>query len=242
MILQYITNTDFKLRGSDYIQIIRLLGKGNTAEVFDCKNGKVCKLFFEGYPSEYAELEFKNAKEMYRNKISVPKPFEMVKIENREWIIYEKIEGKTLQNIITETEEGIDAILDIFVNLHLKILSHHSKNVLPYKEYIISILKNKRITDQIVFNKVIALPDDDYFLHGDFHPNNILIMPDKTPVVIDFMNVCYGPALYDIARTYFLIKQYNIYLANQYLKKMGAVKNDIAEFLDIIEFCRKYED
>lgn len=66
-------------------------------------------------------------------------------------------------------------------------------------------------------------------------------MPDKTPVVIDFMNVCYGPVLYDITRTYFLVKQYNIYLAKLYLKKMGVLENDILEYLNIIEFCRKYE-
>lgn len=223
------------------MQKMNSLGKGNTAEVFEYANGKVCKLFFEGYPHEYIGLEFKNAKEMYRNKISVPKPFQMVMIDNREGIIYEKIEGKTLQNIITETKEAINAGLDMFVHLHLDILTHHSKNVLSYKEYLIAMLKNKKVTNQTIFNKVIALPDDDYLLHGDFHPNNILVMPDETPVVIDFMNVCYGPVLYDIARTYFLIKQYNIYLANQYLKKMGVLENDISEYLNIITFCRKYE-
>ena len=220
---------------------MNLLGKGSTAEVFEYTNGKVCKLFFEGYPHEYIGLEFENAKEMYRNKIRVPEPFQMVMIENREGIIYERIEGKTLQNIITETKDAIDAILDMFVRLHLDILTHHSKNVLSYKDYFIVMLKNKKVTNQMVFNKVIALPDDDYLLHGDFHPDNILVMPDNTPVVIDFMNVCYGPVLYDIARTYFLVKQYNIYLANLYLKKMGVLENDILEYLNIIEFCRKYE-
>ncbi len=88
------------------MQKMNLLGKGNTAEVFEYTNGKVCKLFFEGYPHEYIGLEFKNAEEMCRNKIRVPKPFQMIMIENREGIIYEKIEGKTLQNIIIETKKS----------------------------------------------------------------------------------------------------------------------------------------
>ncbi len=233
----------YKLSGCDSMQEICLLGKGNTAEVFEYKDGKVCKLFFEGYPHEYVGLEFRNANEMYRNRISVSKPFQMVRIENREGIIYEKIEGKTLLNIITENKEDadIDAILDMFVHLHLDILAHHSKSVLSYKEYLIAILKNKKVTNQMVFDKVIALPDDDYLLHGDFHPDNILVKPDETPVVIDFMNVCHGPVLYDITRTYFLIKEYNVHLANRYLKKIGVLENDISKFLSIIEFCRKYE-
>lgn len=221
---------------------MNLLGKGNTAEVFEYTNGKVCKLFFEGYPHEYIGLELKNAQEMYRNKISVPQPFQMIKIENREGIIYERIEGKTLQNIIIETKEAVDTVLDMFVRLHLNIFAHHSKNVLSYKEYLIAMLKHKKMTNQMVFSKIIALPDDDYLLHGDFHPGNILVRSDETPVVIDFMNVCCGPVLYDIARTYFLMKQHSIYLANQYLKKMGVLENDISEYLNIIEFCRKYED
>ena len=82
---------------------------------------------------------------MYRNKISVPQPFQMIKIENREGIIYERIEGKTLQNIIIETNEAADTVLDMFVRLHLDILAHDSKNVLSYKEYLIAMLKNKKM-------------------------------------------------------------------------------------------------
>ncbi len=87
----------------------------------------------------------------------------------------------------------------------------------------------------------MGLPDGDCLLHGDFHPGNILVMPDKTPVVIDFMNVCCGSALYDIARTYFLIKQCEGDLARQYLKRINTQENDIEEYLNIIELCRKYE-
>lgn len=55
------------------------------------------------------------------------------------------------------------------------------------------------------------------------------------------MNVCCGPVLYDIARTYFLIKQYDFSFANRYLKKMGVLENDISKYLNVIECCRKYE-
>ena len=56
-------------------------------------------------------------------------------------------------------------------------------------------------------------------------------MSDGTPIIIDFMNVCRGPALYDIARTYFLIKQFDGLLAKKYLKCIDVSENDIAEYL-----------
>lgn len=220
---------------------MKLLGKGNTAEVLEYADGKVCKLFYEGYPREYVELEFQNAKEMYHCEIRIPEPFQIVMLENRNGIIYEKIEGETLLSLMRENAEKLEEYLDTFVKLHLDIISHHSKNVLSYKEYLTAMVKSKTANFQIILDKINALPDGDCILHGDFHPNNILIVEDGTPVVIDFMNVCYGPALYDVARTYFLIKQFDGYLAESYLKKMNVPEGDIVEYVNIIEFCRKYE-
>lgn len=227
------------------MQKTKLLGKGNTAEVWEYETGKVCKLFFEGYPHEYIRLEFENAKEMYKNKykINIPKPFQIVTIGKRQGIVYEKIEGKTLLNIImTERKETLDERLNMFAALHLDILTLHSRNVLSYKEYLIAMLKGKKATDQMIFYKIMTAPDDDCLLHGDFHPGNILVTPDGTPAVIDFMNVCRGPALYDIARTYFLVKQYDKYWAKQYLNRIRTDENDIVEYLNIIDICRKYEN
>ncbi|MBQ7925332.1 MAG: phosphotransferase [Lachnospiraceae bacterium] len=220
---------------------MKLLGKGNTAEVFEYVDGKICKLFYEGYPREYVELEFQNAKEMHNRKIRIPEPFQIVTIENRNGIIYEKIDGETLLNLMNANAENIEEYLDMFVNLHFDVISHHSKNVLSYKEYLTAMVKSRTGNDQIILDKINVLPDDDCILHGDFHPNNILIKEDGTPIVIDFMNVCYGPALYDVARTYFLINQFNTYLAERYLNKMNVLEGDIAEYVNIIELCRKYE-
>lgn len=223
------------------LENMKFLGRGNTAEVFEYGNEKVCKLFFEGYPDEYAALEFQNAREMYKNKIRISKPFQMITIENRKGIIYERIEGRTLLNIMMENETNLDMLLNTFVNLQLNILSHHTKNVLSYKEYLIAILKSKKINNQVILNTINVLPDDDCLLHGDLHPNNILVMSDGTPVIIDFMNVCRGPALYDIARIYFLIKQFDGCLADKYLKRIGVSENNIEKYLNIIKCCRKYE-
>ncbi len=218
-----------------------LLGKGNTAEVYEYAEGKICKLFYEGYPHEYVELEFQNAREMYECGIKVPQPFQIVSIENRAGIIYEEIVGETLLSHMNEEPERVDEYLDSFVKLHRDILFHHSRNVLSYKEYLSTMVKNKAAGAQTILDKINALSEDDCILHGDFHPGNILIEEDGTSVVIDFMNVCHGPALYDMARTYFLIGQVDARLAEKYLQKMRVERADIAKYLEVIEICREYE-
>ncbi len=220
---------------------MKLLGKGNTAEVFEYGEGKVCKLFYEGYPREYVELEFQNAREMYDCGISVPQPFQMVARENRVGILYEKIAGVTLLDLMLTDAEKSEEYLDLFVGLHQGVMGHCSKNVLSYKEYLTIMVRDKVADCGAILEKINALPEGDCILHGDFHPGNILIVEDGSPVVIDFMNVCRGPALYDVARSYFLIKQADAGLADKYLKKMHVQGCDIAKFLDVIEICREYE-
>lgn len=220
---------------------MKMLDRGNTAEVFEYGEGKVCKLFFSGYPAEYVRLEFKNAEEMFCCGIRVPKPFEIVEAENRYGIIYERISGKTMYQLMVQDNSRLDELLDIFVGLQLDILSHRSQNLLSYKEYLTTMLKNKNVADKQIFSEINALPDDDCVLHGDFHPGNILMPPSEAPVIIDFMNVCCGPAQYDIARTFFLLGQFDNSLAERYLSVVEVPKSDIEQYLGVIEYCRKYE-
>ena len=219
----------------------KIIGKGNTAEVFPYGEGKVCKLFFEGYPHEYVAQEFQNAREFYQSGIRVPIPFEVVVIQNRSGIIYERIQGKTLLAVMEERQESFSEFLKMFVRLQQNMHLHHSRNVLSYKSYLLAVLQNHRAATPAIIQTIQALPECDCLLHGDFHPNNILIQPDGTPVIIDFMNVCCGPPLYDIARTYFLIRQFQPWIADEYRKQINVPIGKLVDYLRIIEFYRKYE-
>lgn len=216
-----------------------MLAKGNTAEVFEYGDEKVCKLFYEGFPQEYAELEYTNAAELFRLKLPVAEPFGMVTAGGRNGILYEKICGKPLSCLI---DKGGDKTTDILAELHLRWLGNHSKKLMSYKEYLSVMIHRKGAADEKLPDEIRELPDDDCILHGDFHPDNILIREnDWSPVVIDFMNVCRGPALYDIARTFFLLRLRDSDTAGRYLKKMAVSEKDIFGFLRVIEQCRRYE-
>ena len=90
------------------MQEVKSVGKGNTAEVFEYGNETVCKLFFEGYPHDYVVLEFQNASEMYKTGIRIPKPFQVVTMGNCKGIIYERITGNTLFNIMNKNATDLD--------------------------------------------------------------------------------------------------------------------------------------
>jgi Ser/Thr protein kinase RdoA (MazF antagonist) len=50
------------------------------------------------------------------------------------------------------------------------------------------------------FSALAALPDGEAICHGDFHPANILLAPDRA-VVIDWIDASLGNPLADVART-----------------------------------------
>lgn len=40
---------------------MKLIAKGNTAEIYEYGDNQICKLFYPQYPTEYIEHEFYNA-------------------------------------------------------------------------------------------------------------------------------------------------------------------------------------
>ena len=68
----------------------------------------------------------------------------------------------------------------------------------------------------------------------------LMVNEHENIVLIDMMNVCRGPALYDVARTYFLLHD-NSRIQSQYQAKMGYSVKDIRPYLDVIQLIRNNE-
>ena len=100
------------------------LGRGNTAEVFAYGEDKICKLFYEGFPEQAIEMEYKNAVEMNRLGILVPKCYEMIQIDHRRGIIYERIDGKEMLSMLFD-DGDLEACLVKFVSLQKELLLYH---------------------------------------------------------------------------------------------------------------------
>lgn len=250
---------------------MNIIGKGGCAEVIEYGEGKVCKLFYKAQPEEFVKLEYENSVEIYKSGLTVPEVFEVIAADCRKGIVYERIYGKSLSDLLKEGKNKFD-VLDIFVKSHCEILKHKSKNLLSYKEFLkavvgmcgnydnfIGLFRDNKVNDLSEYKKYINsmevegeeekmlvkeiynLPDGDCICHGDFHFNNILVKTDGQEVIIDFMNVCSGPFLYDVARTFYGLSKSEDFFRRAYLKKMNVKNNDIKEYLNVINKCRKYE-
>ena len=210
--------------------------QGNTAEVFDYDEERVCKLFYQRIPYEYVQQEYENARKLFKLGIRVPKAFEIISRAGRHGIIYEKIDGRSMWEYIDNKH-----IFETFIAEHKKLLDHSIEGLISYKDLLIAMIRvvnNGEISEDFI-KEISRLPNGNFILHGDYHPDNVLITADGEFVIIDLLNVCCGPKEYDVARTFFLLE--NEKLQDRYLEEMGYCREDIEDYLAIIRETRKYE-
>lgn len=236
----------------------KIVGCGNTATVYDWEKGTVIKLFNPGYPIESVEREYHNAVVLREKNLTKPMVYDMVTVDNRPGIIYEKLQGETLLDVVLRTYK-LQECAEILAQLHKEILQNTISDVPHYKDFLQHNLERVSFESSEEKDEIFAmlqdLPDGDILCHGDFCPGNVIITPEK-PIVIDFMNICAGDYFYDVARTVYLIQYTPVPpvpgevkallklkedLANAYLKCMNVTREQISKYLPVIIASRAGE-
>ena len=234
---------------------MKILGRGNTAEAIEQDALRICKLFYEGYPIAAIEQECRNAELMWSLGLPVPRVHGMINTGNRTGIVYDRLYGRTMLDMLLEDMSN-EALIKQMAGLHKRIISFRTDKPVYYKQFLHSCVGIRTELNAPLHNKIDKLPDGSCLCHGDYHPANIIIDDDGGLWIIDFINVCYGPWEYDVARTYFLIEEGEVpeaalhreeealvkeRLLGVYLKELGISYEDIAEYITVIKECRKYE-
>lgn len=236
---------------------MKKIGSGNTAEVFEYEDKKICKLYHKKFSREVVKIEYENM--VLVNKLNVPSPkgYELVEFDGRFGIIEERLYGGTILNLMMHGKD-VEGLVVQMADLHKKILNCHTTECVSYKDELRGFIKGKLSPNDNLYSEIEKLPDGDCLCHGDFHPDNVWRNGDGKVLVIDFMNVCYGPKEFDIARSFFLMTQGSLpndlnddeklaitkmrsALGEAYLNLMGVSFKDIEIFFNVVAACRSYE-
>lgn len=233
----------------------KIVGIGNTATVYELEEGKVLKLFYHRYPKEAVEKEFFNAEVVSNMNFAKPKAHKIVLCEERIGIIYDRIEGESLLDWVIKTGD-VKRCAVYMAELHKSIIHNEIITVPSYKEFLEcnilnGLTSNLKMQKEALY-KLNKLGNGNSLCHGDFHPGNIFLSDGKI-VVIDFMNLCHGNFLYDVARTVFLVEYAPVSkdiknkemvlelkksLADLYLIQMGVTREMIKDYLSVIRVAR----
>ena len=231
------------LKGMDIMENFKKhkIAEGNTTEIFEIDDKKILKLFKTGYSRSAVRHEYDNHYMVSRVMGNIPELFEFIEEDKRYGFIMEKVQGKSLA-LLMQDEDTLGKAMETFTDLHKSWLVHTMDGAVPYTEWMLHLYDEKSLDGDLA-DKIKHLPSGNILCHGDFHPYNIIVTLEKRPVIIDFANICKAPREYDVARTYFLLKEAVTEkpIAELYLEKMQLEYKDIQTYMDVLEILRQYE-
>lgn len=197
------------------------IGEGGCSEVYVWDtNQKIIKVGKNNTSFEAMEREFQNNQIAWENGISAPRPYELLEINGRPGIVFERIYGESLmeryfktfiQSSVTGTSR--EELIDDNVRITARILSDiHSKTHLslpPQREMLKDFIRAPHYLtsaekDQII-EELDRLPMKQQLCHGDPNPGNMMIREDKV-VLIDWMNASNGNPEADLAEYTIMIR------------------------------------
>lgn len=206
---------------------MKVLGKplavGATADVHVWEAGRVLKLFHAGLPQAYAESEARVAGAVYAavraagSPLLVPAVGPVVAVGDRYGLVYERIEGRSLSDVVLQTRpHPIVACARRLAELHAAIHAVPVTETMTAPPSQREQLRRKidgarglSVPLRYAAQQALArLPDEDEpgLCHGDFHPANVLLTEGGEAVVIDWHDATRGTPLADVARTSLLLR------------------------------------
>lgn len=181
------------------------LADGRTAEIFAWGNDRVLKLYRSGWTRRTAEFEFRQAQSSQETGYRVPHVYEIVEIEQRIGLIYQRVDGVSMLHSIQRNPLRLPAFSRQMTDLHLDMHRRDAAGLEPVQERLAGKIHDVAALTvdekRIIHERLFHLPSDTRLLHGDFHPDNILLTADG-PVIIDWIDATLGHPLADVARTW----------------------------------------
>lgn len=187
------------------ISLDRPIANGRTADVYAWDDGDVLKLFHHWFPLEDVEYEFKIAKAVHASGVKSPAVKEIVQVNGRNGLIYERIHGETMFTLLKRAPWKVFQFGKLFAQYHFQMRARDFTAEAPdQKQKIQNKIKRADALPVYLKPKLLhalePLPAGNKVCHGDFHPDNVLINENDS-IVIDWIDASKGNPLADVART-----------------------------------------
>ena len=184
-----------------------LIGRGTNGEIYRMDREKIIKVFQKSVPIDEIERERKLAQQALLEGIPTAISYSVVMAGDRYGIIFELIDADTLSATLKNNPDEYDAYTLQYIQLFKKI---HSIKGNPESFVNIKDIYYKAIdycrdyyTDQelsLLKALVESVPDTGTLIHGDYHPNNIMVQYGQL-ILIDMGDMTIGHPIFDFLAT-----------------------------------------
>lgn len=186
---------------------------GRTAELYAWGEGRILKLLRPGFPPGLIQQEQEITSAIATMGIPAPKIYEIVEVNGRPGIVYERIEGPSLMENMQRHLFGLWRYAALLAQLHAAIHAHSfspaPEDAPKQRKILAQQIQSAEVLPDEARSAVLALldglPGGDNLCHNDFHPLNVLIGSGgkgvRQPVIIDWESASLGNRCADVART-----------------------------------------
>ena len=203
----------------------------------------IIKVFDNRYTKAEVLNEARNEALVEENTdLNVPALLSVSGTEEGWCLVREKIEGKTLAQMMEEEPEKLETYMEMFVDLQLTV---HSKKVPTIKTLRhklmdqINSLKDIDATARYeLATRLESMPRHKKLCHGDFNPSNVIIDKYNKAWIIDWAHAAQGNASADAAMTFLLFTLEDTKKAELYMqifcRKSDTARQYVNRWLPIV--------
>jgi len=178
---------------------------GRTAEIHAWGDGRVLKLFHTWVSEGMVTYEAEISRKIHASGLPVPAVGETVTIGDRHGLVYERITGTPMLDVLTHRPWLLIRYARLLADLHIGMHREPAIDGLPpQRERIANKIDRAKVLEphlkRTALNALADLPDGGALCHGDFHPANILMTP-RGPIIIDWPDATVGNPIADLARS-----------------------------------------
>jgi len=207
---------------------------------------KVIKLMGEEYPAPDVLAEAHNLAAVEETALKVPHLVEVTKINDKWAVVWEYIEGTTLDKLMEKNKGKEQQYLERFVDIQLDMYRYHATRLPLLTEKMERKIKASGLdatTRYEILGRLASMPKHTKLCHGDFNPSNIVITSKDEAYIIDWSHASQGNASADAAHTYMLFwLTGNVALAEDYLslfcKKSDTAVQYVEKWIPIVAASR----
>ena len=184
-----------------------IIGQGFYGTVYRLDGETIVKVYKEGYSIDSIKREIELARKSFVLGIPTAIPYDIVKVGDSYGAVFELINSKSLQEIISEGA-NLESIVKDLVDVLKKIHSTKVENdELPNRKKTIIEMGTKckpflaGEAGEKLMSLIYDIPLTNTMIHGDFHIKNIMKQNDEL-LLIDMDTISFGHPILELGAIY----------------------------------------
>jgi hypothetical protein len=187
-----------------------VIARGRTAEVLAWQDQQVLKLFYDWVSAGAIEQESRAARLVSATNLPTPKMLGEVTYEGRRGLIYQRVAGVSLLNLLGIRPWWCVRYARQFAELQAAIHQLNGTGLPQLKTGLENTIHGIKGLPpgwlESAMDRLTRLPDGGMLCHTDFHPEQVMMSSSGQLVVLDWMTACAGQPAADVARTTVLLR------------------------------------